>query len=236
MDKDGRFIYVSPKALDIMGYGPEHYLGKTVADFMPPEDVPKFSEGFRGILVNQRPFSLGHARMYHKDGAILDVEANGTPLFGEKGEFCGYRGVTRDVTKRKRMEEMLELMKYSIDHSEDAAFWVNPDAGFYYVNEAACRMLGYSREELLSMNVRDIDTNFTPGRWRELREMLKRDKYHKMESIYRTKEGGAFLAEIIENYLEFNGREYDFAFVRPISPPRHRIARPPAIEVQKNKG
>jgi PAS domain S-box-containing protein len=235
MDRDGRFIYVSPKARDIMGYDPGHYLGKAVTEFMPPEDVPTFNERFRSIFNNPRPFGLQQARMYHKDGSILDVEANGIPFFDGKGEFCGYRGVTRDVTKRKRMEEMLELMKYSIDHSEDAAFWVNPDAGFYYVNDAASRMLGYSREELLSMNVKDIDINFTQEGWRDLREMLKEQKYHKMESIYRTKEGGAFLAEITENYLEFNGKEYDFAFVRPISPPRHGIARPPAIEVQKNK-
>jgi hypothetical protein len=56
-----------------------------------------------------------------------------------------------------------------------------------------------------------------------------------MESIYLTKEGGTFLAEITDNYLEFNGKGYDFAFVRPISPPRHKIARPLITEVQRNK-
>ena len=218
-----------------MGYDPEDFLGRTITEFMPPDEIPKFSEVFRGVLAVPRPYGLGQARMYHKDGSILDVEANGTPFFDEKGGFQGFRGVTRDVTKRKRMEEMLELMKYSIDHSEDAAFWVNPDAGFYYVNDAASRMLGYSREELLTMHIKDIDASFTPEGWREHWEMLKQQKYHKMESIHRTKEGGAFLAEITDNYLEFNGKEYDFAFVRPISPPRHKIARPLVTEEQRNK-
>ncbi|HTX43287.1 MAG TPA: PAS domain S-box protein, partial [Methanocella sp.] len=235
MDEDARFTYVSPKVRDIMGHGPEYYLGKPVLEFMPQEDLPGFSSGFNAYFINPRPFSLTQIRMFHGDGNILEMEVNGTPLFDEKGKFCGYRGVARDVTRRKRLEVMLELMKYSIDHSEDAAFWVNPDAGFYYVNEAACRMLGYSREELLTMNVEDIDLNFTPEDWREHWEILKREKYHKMESLHRTKEGGTFLVEITDNYLEFNGREYDFAFVRPISPPRHRIARPLVIEEPKNK-
>jgi PAS domain S-box-containing protein len=234
-DKNARFIYVSPKVRDIMGYSPEHYLGKVMTDFMPPDDAARFSEPLGRILANPRPFGLEHVRMYHRDGTVMDLEANGTPFFDEKGGFCGFRGVTRNVTKRKRMEEMHELMKYSIDHSEDAAFWVNPDAGFYYVNDAACRMLGYSREELLTMNIKDIDVNFTPEDWGEHWEMLKWQKYHKMESLHRTKEGGTFLVEITDNYLEFNGKEYDFAFVRPISPPRHGISRPLAIEEPKNR-
>jgi PAS domain S-box-containing protein len=224
MDLDGRFVYVSPKVRDILGYGPEQYNGKVITEFMPPDDVPKFSEGFRRIFANPRPFGLEQIRMYHIDGSILDMEANGTPFYDEKGEFQGFRGVTRDVTKRKRIEEMLELTKYSIDHSEDAAFWIKPDAGFYYVNDAASRMLGYPREKLLTMSIRDIDVNYTPETWHEKWEMLKLQNYHKMESLYRTGEGGKFLADITENYLEFNGKEYDFAFVRPISPPRHKLS------------
>jgi PAS domain S-box-containing protein len=223
MDKDARFTYVSPRVRDIVGHGPEYYLGRTILEFMPPEDLSDFSQGFNSYFINPRSFGLTHIRMFNRDGGILEMEVNGTPFFNEKGEFRGFRGVTRDVTKRKRIEEMLELTKYSIDHSEDAAFWIKPDAGFYYVNDAASRMLGYPREKLLTMSIKDIDTYYTPETWREKWEMLKMQDYHKMESLYRTSEGGKFLADITENYLKFNGKEYDFAFVRPISPPRHKI-------------
>ncbi len=100
LDRDARFTYVSPKVRDIMGYGPEHYLGKAITDFMPPEDLPRFIKELRRILANPGPFGLGHVRMYRKDGRIMDLEANGTPLYNGKGEFCGLRGVTRDITKR----------------------------------------------------------------------------------------------------------------------------------------
>jgi PAS domain S-box-containing protein len=101
MGPDARFTYVSPKARDILGHGPEHYTGHVITEFMPPEDVPRFMEGFRRIFANPRPYSLEHMRMYHKDGSILSVEVNGSPFYDEKGQFLGFQGVTRDITKRK---------------------------------------------------------------------------------------------------------------------------------------
>lgn len=232
-DKHGKFTYMNPKIKDVMGYEPEEFMGKTILDFMPPADADAIRDGFWQIFREPMLYSLREMRVLHKDGHVIIVEANGIPMYDEQGNFQGYRGVTRDITKRKRMEEMLELMKYSIDRSEDAAFWVKPDAGFYYVNDAASRMLGYSREELLAKSIKEIDTRFNEAKWNEHWEMLKQQKYRKMESIYRTMEGGKFLAEVTENYLEFNGKEYDFAFVRPISPPRHTSASSPTAKDTK---
>jgi PAS domain S-box-containing protein len=224
MDKEARFTYVSPKVRDILGFEPDHYLGKVITEFMPPEDITVFSEGFGRIFGNPRPYGLEDLRMYNKDGSVHSMEVNGTPFYDEHGLFCGFRGVTRDITKRKQTEEMLELMKHSLDRSEDAAFWIRPDASFFYVNDSASRMLGYSRDELLKMSVRDIAPGFKDEGWARLWSLIKRDKYHKMESVHRTKEGSTFLVDITANYLEFNGKEYDFAFVRPISPPKHKAA------------
>lgn len=101
MDRQARFTYVSPKVQDILGYPPEHYLGHIIVEFMPQEDVAKFSEGFGRIFANPRPYSLEHMRMYHRNGSILSVEVNGSPFYDDKGQFCGFRGVTRDITNRK---------------------------------------------------------------------------------------------------------------------------------------
>ncbi|MGA9141477.1 MAG: PAS domain S-box protein [Methanocella sp.] len=101
MDRAAKFTYVSPKVRDILGNGPEYYLGKVITEFMPQEDVPRFLEGFGRIFANPRPYSLEHMRMFHCDGSIRSVEVNGSPLYDEKGQFCGFQGVTRDITKRK---------------------------------------------------------------------------------------------------------------------------------------
>jgi PAS domain S-box-containing protein len=101
MDPQARFTYVSPKVRDILGYGPEYYVGHIIMEFMPPEDVAKFSEGFGRIFANPRPYSLEYLRMYRKDGSIMSAEVNGSPFYDEKGQFCGFQGVTRDITNRK---------------------------------------------------------------------------------------------------------------------------------------
>jgi len=100
MGPDARFTYVSPKVRDILGHGPEHYVGHVISEFMPPEDLPQFQPGFGRIYANPRPYSFEYFRMIHRDGRILSFEVNGSPFYDEKGQFLGFQGVTRDITKR----------------------------------------------------------------------------------------------------------------------------------------
>jgi PAS domain S-box-containing protein len=67
--------------------------------------VPVFSAGFGRIFANPRPYSFEYFRMIHKDGRILSFEVNGSPFYDENGAFAGFQGVTRDITKRKRIDD-----------------------------------------------------------------------------------------------------------------------------------
>jgi PAS domain S-box-containing protein len=108
MDPDARFTYVSPKVRDILGNGPEHYVGHVIVEFMPPEDVPEFSAGFGRIFANPRPYSFEYFRMIHKDGSIRSFEVNGSPFYDNNGKFAGFQGVTRDITKRRQAKPLPE--------------------------------------------------------------------------------------------------------------------------------
>ena len=116
-------------------------------------------------------------------------------------------------------ENALRMTQYSIDHSSEIVFWVKPDSSFYYANDAACRMLGYTKDELLSLTIPDIDVDPKysrenwPAHWEQLNEMGSMI----FESVYRTKSGITFPVEISINYLEFGGKEFDFAYVRDIT-------------------
>ena len=61
------------------------------------------------------------------------------------------------IADLERAEQSLRLTQFAVDHAGDAIFWVDREANFNYVNEAACPLLGYSQEELLEMNVFDVD-------------------------------------------------------------------------------
>ncbi|MFQ5786975.1 MAG: histidine kinase dimerization/phosphoacceptor domain -containing protein, partial [Thermodesulfobacteriota bacterium] len=82
---------------------------------------------------------------------------------------------------------------------------------------AACHSLGYTREELLTMTVHDIDPNFPKGTWKLNWNSLKLHKTRQIESRHRTKDNKIFPVEITSNYMEFNGREYNCALARDIT-------------------
>ena len=111
----------------------------------------------------------------------------------------------------------LQLTQFSVDRAGEAIFWIGADAQILYANDAACFSLGYSRSELLSMNVSEIDSNLTAEVWSLHWQTVKKCSSITGESQHSTKHGKVFPVEVKANYLEFNGSEYHCAFVRDIS-------------------
>ncbi|MHC4528309.1 MAG: PAS domain S-box protein, partial [Planctomycetota bacterium] len=99
----------------------------------------------------------------------------------------------------------------------DPIFWIAPDARIVYVNDAACRALGYSRKELLTMKVHDFDPQFPAESWPEHWEDLKTRHSLVLETYHRTKDGRTFPVEVAANYIRFGTNEYNCAFARDIT-------------------
>ncbi|MBI5818190.1 MAG: PAS domain S-box protein [Verrucomicrobia bacterium] len=121
------------------------------------------------------------------------------------------------LQSHKRVQLTLQMTQRCMDRASDAVFWIAPDARLLYVNEAACKNLGYSRDELLAMSVPDIDPDYQadawPAHWTELRQSGSMI----FESRHRAKDGRVYPTEVSANYLNFNGLEINFAFVRDIT-------------------
>ena len=109
------------------------------------------------------------------------------------------------------------MTQFSLENASDGVFWVDPQAHVVYVNEAACRSLERSREELLSLSVPDIDPLFTKEVWVPFWEQCKERGSTTLESENKSKQGRRFPVEVTANYLEFDEQEYIFAFVRDIT-------------------
>ncbi|MBP0020456.1 MAG: PAS domain S-box protein [Cyanobacteria bacterium SBLK] len=121
-----------------------------------------------------------------------------------------------NALERKRVEEALQLTQFAVDRTTDAIFRINCEGQFLYVNEAACRSLGYSVEELLAMEVGDIDPDYPPERFAEHWQDTKQQS-DLFESYHRHKDGRIFPVEIVKVYLDWYGEESAFCFVRDIS-------------------
>ncbi len=114
-------------------------------------------------------------------------------------------------------ERTLHLTQFAVDHAADACFWMGSDGQFFFVNETASRYLGYSRAELLSMSVNDIDTQLGRGAWLKAWAELKDKRVLHLESLFRRKDGKVFPVGITAHYLEFDGKQHNCIFVRDLT-------------------
>ncbi|MCI0422879.1 MAG: PAS domain S-box protein, partial [Acidobacteria bacterium] len=118
----------------------------------------------------------------------------------------------------KQIEEALSLTQFSTDRAAFDVVWLGPDAQFLYVNDGACRSSGYSREELLSMTIHDIQADprspeMWPAHWAELKE---RGSFS-FETHHRRKNGEIYPVEVTVNYIEFGGKAYNCGFFQDIT-------------------
>ncbi|MEZ4524362.1 MAG: PAS domain S-box protein [Desulfobacterales bacterium] len=148
-------------------------------------------------------------------GAYLWVTAS--PLLDREGNLTGAIESIRDVTAHRQTVHMLELAKFSVDNSVDAAYWVGSDAQCLYVNQTACDVLGYTRREFSALHIHDVDPNYPKEKWPETWALIKKKKAFTIETCHRTKQGRVFPVEITGRYLEFEGKEYYFCFARDIT-------------------
>ncbi len=113
-------------------------------------------------------------------------------------------------------ERKLKMLQFSSDKAGIGIFWMGQDARFLYVNDEVCRSLGYSREELLNMTVHDIDPDFPEEVWPDHWKDIKQRGFFSFESHHRTKDGVVFPVEVTVNYMKFEEKGYNYAYVRDL--------------------
>ena len=217
-DTDLRYIYINAWLAALNGISEEDHLGRMIGEVLPDlasSIEPQLQKviGTGQSVVEGTAFGSTMAR----SGDKRHFQHTYQPIMSSDGSIIGVNCVVLDVTKHKRVEETLSYIQFAIDHAVDPAFFIRRDGRFFYVNEAACRTLGYSREELLSLSVPDITPDYPRGtwadRWREMRDR----RNITFEGHHRTKDGSVFPVEVTTNYLEFQGNEYNCAFARDIT-------------------
>ena len=111
----------------------------------------------------------------------------------------------------------LRISQFSIDIAVDAIIWMNKYGKFIYVNNSACSMLGYSKEELSEMSIFEIVSEFSEDVWLEYWNQLKTKGSYVIQLYYKTKMGNEIPVEAAFNFREFEGEEFNFVFSRNIS-------------------
>ena len=213
VDSQGRYTYCSEKVIKVLGYSVKEMLSKTPFDLMPKEEAARVGKIFRELSANKKPIVDLENLNIAKDGRAVLLLTNGVPILDKDGNLVGYRGVDKDITESKRVEEEYKtILRTSID-----GFWITDMQGrFLDVNETYCRLIGYSRDELLKMGIRDVEAIERPEETARHIQKIMEVGGDRFETQHKCKNGKIVDIEISVNYIKEGGDKL-FVFVRDIT-------------------
>ena len=153
IDTQHRYVFVSARAEQLLGYASHEILGRTPANFMPPGERERVNAWLERNLSQDGSIQGLEHRIVTKSGKLLWLQVSRIPLHDAHGKLIGYRGTAFDITERKQAEAaQLESEARYRDAAEAAGGYIcdlGIDFRYTYVSEAAERMLGYTSEEML---------------------------------------------------------------------------------------
>jgi PAS domain S-box-containing protein len=243
-DLEGHLLFVNPAPARLLGYSVEELLRIPMPELIPPEFRPQFdsylseieSKGeARGLLALTT--RAGERRIWQYYNTLRTEGAEGRrivrgiahdvtdqlrteKLLREAGE-----GLLREVRKNERTIGELKLFRTLVDQSNDAIEVVDPETlRFLDVSEKACSALGYSRDEMLSLGVFNIDPTISRLSADKIRAELKESGFLMLETLHRRKDGSAFPVEMSMRSVRLE-RDYIVAIVRDLTERNHAAER-----------
>lgn len=220
LDCQCRFVYVNPRFEAMVGLTCQEVEGKTPSECFPGNP---FSADYQSRVMEMIVLGLEQYE-YEATVQVPDSEMHYHSIsfvaeHDDEGNVTGVLAIGRDITELKRKERELLLLSLAVNTSSESAFLMNQDGRFVYVNDEACRSLGYSRDELLTMTPLDIDPVITAGQFRKALHsvFLNGSRIGSVESVHRTKDGRTFPIELFGSAVMLDGENYCLTMGRDIS-------------------
>ena len=187
----------------------------------------RFEDWRFGFLAAMTAFMSGTIAIYYGARVYYAPDRSYSAVGSNSEEFLGVIMsalamlavvfMERIVRERKASEKAVRLPQFSIERAAICAFWIGPDGRLLFANEQAWQSLGYTREELLSKTVHDIDPSLPPQAWPQHWRSLQDAGSLAFESRYLTKDGQMIPMDVSANYVEFDGESYSCTFARDIT-------------------
>jgi PAS domain S-box-containing protein len=184
----------------IFGYSEAEMIGQPISRLIPAgrqhEEVEILSLVRRGEKVPH----FETVRL-HKDGHAIDVSVTVSPIKESSGGIAGASKVLRDITHRKQTEMTLSLnegrYRTLFEQAPDGIVIADSQSTYLDANPSACRMLGYTRDELIGLNARDIVVQSETQHIEPALKAIKSHSGYNREWTFRRKDGSVYDADVI---------------------------------------
>ena len=205
------FITANPAIEKMLGYDREEFCKLNLKDILHESNFEKFICNLNNTIANKGDDSFIEYKLINKNGKFIWVLISLTLIQDETNVPLYVFTMIQDITERKIYEEKLKQTQFCVDHSSIPSFSINEDSTLLYVNKAACNHLGYTFDELITMNVIDFDVQMTPELWKQHWADIKEDKIVTIETKHKTKTGEIKDFLVTANYFEYEGKIFNFA-------------------------
>jgi PAS domain S-box-containing protein len=229
IDLEGHFTYVSPSVEKLCGHTAEETLKKSIDEVLTEQSLAivrkELSAAGEDVRAGRRFRGYrGELEQIRKDGSTIWTDVTTTGIYNNANEFVGILGISRDITDRKRLEKALvesEFKFRSIFNSANDAIQIigitadGSPGNYIEINDVGCRMLQYSREELLLKSPLDIATEHDG--LERAREDLLAFGHTTIETTYRRKDGSVMPVEINVQLAAIAGKTVAVSVVRDVT-------------------
>lgn len=199
----GRFIEINRKYCTILGQSKEQLLKTGFVGITHPEDLPASLEYYDKLRAGEiNEFNL-EKRYVHPDGTVVWVIVNVSLLRGPDGMQEGVLAIVQDISARKKAEEnYLRELRFNetlINNTSAIIVLLDHTGRMIYVNNAALKILGYRRSELINRTPWDagiMDATETARTQERLVRVLKGQENPPREAILKAKDGSLRYVEL----------------------------------------
>jgi PAS domain S-box-containing protein len=212
-DAEDRVRSWNPGAAALFGYSEDEALGQTIGELIIPDQLRlERNQLYAHVLAGRSVTGLETERR-RKDGSLIAVEVNCSPMYDDDGEVTGFTVIFRDISARKRAEDALRLSeeKYA------RAFAGNPaaitltrlkDATFIEVNDTWVMASGYSRDDAIGKTASAIQMWNDASEWRQfVDELSDKGFVNNWERAFKRKSGEIFFAQLSAQILKLQGED-----------------------------
>jgi PAS domain S-box-containing protein len=214
VDSNGKIISWNNSAERNFLYTEKEILGKPLTIIMPERYRDAHIKGLHRVTSTGESKVIGKTVELHglrKDGSEFPIELSLSSWKTDKETFYG--GIIRNITERKNSEvEYKTILRTAMD----SFLLVDTRGHILDVNDSYCSLIGYSRDELLNMGVKDVEAEETEELIAQRIQRIMKVGWERFETRHKCKYGRIIDLEASINYSEIGGGKF-FIFLRDIT-------------------
>jgi PAS domain S-box-containing protein len=218
-DLDGRYLYVNRQYETMFHVNNATIQGKTDHDIFPHDYADAFIKNDQLVIHSGQPFETEEAAP-HDDGIHYYLTAK-FPIRDASGKIYALCGIATDITERKQTELLAEKLirrnKVLMQNSLDGIHIMTAQGQLLEANDAFCRLLGYTQDEMKQLKLADWEAQMTPDELKTAFENLLNEGHAVFETVNRRKDGSLVDVEISAVGVEIAGEKLLYAATRDIS-------------------